>query len=134
MATKEERLARRVERKLVQQTMQSFAGPLPPPSMLVEYNGAVQGGAERIMVMAEKQQEHRHQIESRVVWSNTTDQRIGLILGFIVMMSVAGAGIWCVSIGKDTTGLSALITSVGGPVAAFIYGRKKQSEERQNKN
>ena len=134
MATKEERLARRVEKKLVQQTMQTFAGPLPPPSMLVEYNSAVQGGAERIMVMAEKQQEHRHQIESRVVWSNTTDQRIGLILGFIVMMPVAGAGIWCVSIGKDTTGLSALITSVGGPVAAFIYGRKKQSEERQNKN
>ena len=49
------------------------------------------------------------------------------------MMSVAGAGMWCVSIGKDTAGLAALITAVGGPVAAFIYGRRKQSQERQKK-
>lgn len=134
MASKEERLARRVERRLVQQTMQAFSGPLPPPSMLAEYNNVVQNGAERIMVMAEKQQDHRQQMESRVVRSNTTDQRIGLVLGFIVMMSVAGAGVWCVSIGKDTAGLSALITAVAGPVAAFIYGRRKQSQERQNKS
>jgi len=101
--------------------------------MLVEYNAAVPNGAERIMTMAEKQQTHRHQMEGRVIRANTTDQRLGLVLGFIVMMSVAGAGVWCVSIGKDTAGLSALITAVGGPVISFIYGRKKQAEERKNK-
>jgi hypothetical protein len=49
------------------------------------------------------------------------------------MMSVAGAGVWCVVHGKDTAGLTALISSVGAPVVAFIYGRKKQAEERKNK-
>src|ERR1035438_6518136 len=133
MASKEERLARRVERKLVQATMQ-FSGPLPPPGILAQYNDVCPNGAERIIAMAEKQQEHRQELEHSVVHGNSFDQRLGLILGFIVMMSVAGAGLWCVAHGKDTAGLAALIASVGGPVAAFIYGRKKQSEERKNKS
>lgn len=49
------------------------------------------------------------------------------------MMSVASAGMWCVYLGKDTAGLAALLGSVAGPVAAFIYGRKKQSDERKEK-
>jgi uncharacterized membrane protein len=83
--------------------------------------------------MAEKQQEHRHGLESRAIRGNIFDQRLGIIMGFIVMMSVAAAGMWCVYLGKDTAGLAALLASVGGPVAAFIYGRKKQSEERKDK-
>src|ERR1700680_2944887 len=133
MASKEERIARRVEQKLVQATMQTFSGPLPPPSMLAQYNTVVTNGAERIMSMAEKQQAHRLDIEHRVVHGNSFDQRLGLILGFIVMMSVVATGVWCIYIGKDTAGLTALITSVGGPVVAFIYGRKKQSDERKDK-
>ena len=114
--------------------MQSFSGPLPPPAMLAQYNDTVPNGAERIMAMAEKQQTHRHGLEAEVVRGNITDQRLGLVLGFIVMMSVAGAGTWCVVHGKDTAGLAALLGSVGGPVVAFIYGRKKQSDERKEKS
>lgn len=133
MASKEERLARRVEKRLVQSTMEAFSGPLPPPATLAQYNDVVPNGAERIMAMAERQQEHRHQIENRAIRGNIFDQRLGLILGFIVMMSVASAGMWCVYLGKDTAGLAALLGSVAGPVAAFIYGRKKQSDERKEK-
>lgn len=57
MASKEERLARRVEKRLVQSTMEAFSGPLPPPAMLAQYNDVVPNGAERIMAMAERQQE-----------------------------------------------------------------------------
>ncbi len=133
MASQEERIAKRVEQKLVRATMQSFSGPLPPPNLLSQYNLVVPNGAERIMAMAEKQQEHRQGIEHCVVHGNKFDQRLGLVLGFIVMMTVAAAGVWCVSIGKDITGLTALVTAVGGPVTAFIYGRKKQAKERADK-
>jgi uncharacterized membrane protein len=133
-SAKEERLARRVEQRIVQATMQSFSGPLPPPQMLAQYNDIVPNGAERIVAMAEKQQTHRQNIEARAVKGNLTDQRLGLLLGFAVMMSVAGAGFWCVVHGKDTAGLTALLGSIGGPVAAFIYGRKKQSDERNRKS
>ena len=77
MASKEERLARRVEQRLVQQTMQAFSGPLPPPSMLAEYNNVVQNGAERIMVMAEKQQtigkKWNHDLYGRILPTSESD-------------------------------------------------------------
>jgi uncharacterized membrane protein len=102
--------------------------------MLAQYNDTVPNGAERIMAMAEKQQTHRHNLEAKTIQGNITDQRLGLVLGFTVMMSVAGAGMWCVVHGKDTAGLAALLGSIGGPVLAFIYGRKKQSDERKEKS
>lgn len=132
-SSREERLARRIEQRVVRATMQTFSGPLPPPSMLAEYNDVINSGAERIMAMAEKQQQHRQALETRVVNSNTFDQRLGLVLGFIVMMSVAGAGVWLISSGRDASGATALVTAVAGPVVAFIYGRKRQEADRADK-
>src|ERR1700677_3358725 len=106
MASKEERIARRVEERIVHATLQStFSGPLPPPNLLAQYNDVVPNGAERIVTMAEKQQEHRQEIEHCVVHGNKDDQRLGLILGFIVMMSVVGVGTWCLYTGKNIAGL-----------------------------
>jgi uncharacterized membrane protein len=84
--------------------------------------------------MAERQQEHRHGLERKVVHSNATDQRLGLFLGFIVMVGVAAAGVWLVSMGKDASGTAALVAAVGGPVTAFVIGRKRQEAERREKS
>jgi uncharacterized membrane protein len=45
--------------KLTRTSVQAFSGPLPPPSVLKGYEEVVRGSAERILVMAEKQQDHR---------------------------------------------------------------------------
>ncbi len=136
MANKsEEKLARRVEQRLISRmTLQSFSGPLPPPEALARYNEIVPNGAERIMQMAENQQRHRHSLEQKVIKANVFDQKLGLILGFVIMAGVAAAGVWLVSTGRDASGTAALVAAVAGPVSAFIYGRKKQSEERAAKS
>lgn len=36
-----------------------FSGPLPPPQILGQYDEVLPGAAERILRMAEKQQDHR---------------------------------------------------------------------------
>ena len=41
----------------------SFSGPLPPPSIYGEYERTLPGSAERILVMAEKEQNHRTEWE-----------------------------------------------------------------------
>ena len=46
----------RVEQRI---ELTHHSGPLPPPEVLEKYNSAVTNGADRIMLMAEKQQEHR---------------------------------------------------------------------------
>lgn len=45
----------------------SFRGPLPPPSVLSEYNQVVDNGAERIMKMAENQSTHRIELEKLAI-------------------------------------------------------------------
>lgn len=45
---------------------QEFAGPLPHPSILAGYDQVIPGSAERILVMAEKQLDHRIGTESFV--------------------------------------------------------------------
>jgi len=129
----EERIARRIEQRLVQATIQSFSGPLPPPEVLARYNDCIPEGAKRIMGMAEKQQEHRHRIERRVVDWNTLDQRIGLFLGFILALAIAVGGFWLILHGKDGIGISSVITSIGAPTGVFIWGRRKQEKERAEK-
>lgn len=42
-----------------------FSGPLPPPSMYGEYEDTFKGSADRILKMAEKEQDHRIAWETR---------------------------------------------------------------------
>lgn len=54
-------------KRMIIAARQQFSGPLPPPDMLLKYNDIVPDGAERIIVMAEKQQNHRIYLEKLVV-------------------------------------------------------------------
>jgi uncharacterized membrane protein len=47
--------------------MEAWHGPLPPPESLKQYDVIVPGAAERILLMAEKEMEHRHQRENRTL-------------------------------------------------------------------
>ena len=72
----------------------SYTGPIPPPGMLVKYNEAVPGAADRILVMAERQSVHREAIESKVVDAGIQSQTRGSWFGFIVSMTaIIGASI-----------------------------------------
>src|SRR2546430_17026274 len=119
-----------MEQRIVQATIQSFSGPLPPPEVLARYNDCIPEGAKRIMGMAEKQQEHRHRIERRVVDWNTLDQRIGLFLGFILALAMAVGGFWVIFHGKGGIGYFSLITSIGSPTCVFIWGRWQAGKSR----
>ncbi len=41
----------------------SYSGPLPPPEHLAQYNAIVPGAAERILAMAEREQEFQHKAQ-----------------------------------------------------------------------
>ncbi len=122
-----------MEQRIVQATVQSFSGPLPPPEVLVRYNECFPDAAKRLVEMAEKQQDHRQTLEKRVVHWNTLDQRLGLILGFVLAVGIGFGGFWLIRTGKDGTGIAAVITSIGGPTGVFIWGRRRQEKERTEK-
>ena len=61
-----------------------FSGPIPPPELLIKYNDALPGGAERIMAMAENQSQHRQQLERLVIEANCRVQKTAPIYGFVI--------------------------------------------------
>ncbi len=44
-----------------------WTGPIPPPDILAGYNDIIPDGAERILRMAEKQSDHRIELEKTVI-------------------------------------------------------------------
>ena len=62
----------------------SFRGPLPPPEMLKGYESILPGASERILSMAEKQQEHRMHIEKTSVDRQTKQSGNGQIWGGVL--------------------------------------------------
>src|SRR5579864_6200974 len=99
----------------------------------MRYNDCIPDGAARIVQMAERQQEHRHSLERRVVHWNTLDQRLGLFCGFVLALAIAAGGFWLILHGRDGTGIASVITSIGAPTGIFIWGRRKQEKERAEK-
>ncbi|RTL48857.1 MAG: DUF2335 domain-containing protein [Sphingobacteriales bacterium] len=60
----------------------SFSGPIPPPEILKGYNEVVKNGGERIVAMAEKQSNHRMQLDDYVIREELKQSRMGQIFGF----------------------------------------------------
>jgi uncharacterized membrane protein len=121
----------------IQQTasasIEQFSGPLPHPTILKQYDEVLPGGAERIVAMAERQSAHRQQLEKMVVESNCRNERSGTILGFVICMTTIGGGFYLILRGMDSGGIAAIVSSLAGLIFAFVYGKKKQAEERSQK-
>lgn len=117
----------------IQASVSSFSGPLPPPEALAAFDAIVPGAAERILVMAEKQQTHRHQLESQVVSSNSFAQRLGPILGFVLAALIVLGGFWLIEQGKSIVGMAAILSATASLVAVFVIGKQKQREELADK-
>lgn len=110
-----------------------FSGPIPPPEILIKYNEAVPGGAERIIAMAEEQSRHRQHLEKTVVEANCTTQKTGPWLGFIICMTAILGGVYLITLGKSTEGLAAIVFALTALATVFVLGRKKQDRELKQK-
>lgn len=117
----------------MQRMSQSFSGPIPPPELLEKYNDVIPNAAERILAMAEKQQEHRQALERKVVFANAEAQKQGMYLGFIIVMAAIIGGTWLIAKGKELTGLVSVITALVGLVGVFAYGKYEQKKDLKNK-
>lgn len=110
-----------------------FAGPLPPPAILAQYNNVVPGGAKRIFALAEKQADHRRHLERTVVEGNTRAQSRGQLFGFVIGLVGLIGGFWLVYLGHSALGIAAILADLAALAGVFVVGRYMQREERQEK-
>ena len=115
------------------QIEKSFSGPLPPPEILVRYNEAVPNGAERIIVMAEKQSDHRMQLENQVVRADIQRSNLGLAAGLIIALAFLGVSYLLIDGGHETAGAVLGTVDIVGLAGVFVYGTISRRQERANR-
>lgn len=99
-----------------------FAGPVPPPQWLNGYEQLVPGSANRLIVLAEEEAQHRRSVEI----SEGNYRMISLVFAFILALVVLAAGIYFVAVGKSVAGLILLVTEVAA-LAAVLLARRRSS-------
>lgn len=122
-----------VTRQVITRVSRFFSGPLPPPEVLIGYNEAFQGAAERIVAMAESQLKHRQGLESKVVESNCRNERTGQIIGAVLSGIAILGGIYLAAHDKPLSGFGVILIDLTTLAGIFVYARREQSKERADK-
>ncbi len=106
-----------------------YQGIIPKSSELEKYNCIIPNGADRIMIMAEKQQEHRHHLEKKSVACSNTDARIGLVFGFIITISFLVVSAYLILKGFETSGTILGTCDLVALAGVFVYGSKQKTKK-----
>ena len=119
---------------LVSAQMQTFcSGPLPPPEAFEKYELILPGSADRILSMAEKQSEHRRELEKIVIRSEQGRASKGLWFGFLIgIISIIG-GIVLIWFDKSVSGFIVILSTLVSLVALFVLGKKEKKDDLRKK-
>lgn len=116
--------------------MEIVSGPLPHPRLLKDYDNLIKDGAERIMAMAEKQQESRieGEKETRRINTHIANEQLklqsrGQIIALIVILIIFGLVVLFTFTGHEPVAYILLGIGVVGIISAFMgVGVKKKSD------
>lgn len=106
-----------------------FIGPIPPPSLLSQYNQIIPNAAERILAMAEKDAEHQIYMEKTAMHLKAKEIKRGQNFGLAIGLS---AFLTCIITAYFGSNIAASViggTTVVGLVAVFVTGRIKEPKE-----
>jgi uncharacterized membrane protein len=111
----------------------THSGPLPDPDTLIRYEQAQPGLLERVVHMAEKEQEHRHTMENLLVSSKVETDRKGHNLGALLVIFILLICVFVIMNGFPKEGAAIAVTTITGIAAIFvgkqINGKKKETHE-----
>jgi uncharacterized membrane protein len=103
---------------------------LPPPETLQKYEHIMPGFAKQILNNAEKQTQHRIDIEKKTLNSNIIKAFAGLIFGFLMGIFGMGGGFYLTIKGYNVIGFIFTSSTLVTLVMTFIYG----SQSKRNSN
>ncbi len=118
-----------------QHGVQFRTGPLPVAAEFGEYEHVLPGSAERLLAMAESEQRHRHGLETEdavhdrkkdnrgLAWGGTLTV-LGMVLAFLSLGGVLGAGVWLISTDRPVGGYGSLVVAVVAIVTVFVNANK----------
>ena len=114
-------------RKVSITTERHHSGPLPDAETITQYNAVIPNGADRIMQMAEKQQDHRMQLENKAIKHQLSESSRGQIFGFVlclISLSIAG---YLVYTDREISGSLLGGSTIVSLTTIFVLGKKESS-------
>jgi len=110
----------------------TFSGPLPPPDILDHYNQVVDEGANRIVEMAEKEQAHRHNLETTSVEGNIKSEKRGQNYALLICTLVILGGFILTWRGHEISGSIYAVGGLASLAYVFIRGRSQPRNNNQS--
>jgi uncharacterized membrane protein len=107
-----------------------FSGPLPPPQILERYEKTLPGAADRLLTMAEKHQDQRHERNTGLIRRNFALEMGGMVFAFIVLILFISGGIALLLAGHEPAGYFSLF----GPAAVIVLIKLFTSKPIGSKN
>jgi len=129
LSKEQEKLVTAVVKTLRVERASFWKGPLPSPETLKAYNDAFPNGAERIFKMAEKQSDHRMNMENKVIPEEQRQSKHGQLFAFIIALVFLGVSAWLIYTGHDVAGTVIGTTDLVALATVFIIGRSRQSDK-----
>lgn len=130
--TKKGELLRTFSQMTLSVTERHHSGPLPSAETLIQYNSVIPNGADRIMIMAEKQQNHRMALEDKAVTSQLSQSKIGQIFGFILCLLALSASTYLGCTGHEAIGTIIGSTTIIAMASIFVLGKRSNSKSKQD--
>ncbi len=105
-----------------------FKGPLPHPEVLAGYEQILPGAAERIIAMAEREGDHRRELERMLLERDFSEGKRGQIFALITVGFFLLAGVIVAVYADAAWGAGLGSVGVATIVTTFIAGRRRSSK------
>lgn len=109
----------------------SFSGPLPPPEILQGYESVLPGSAERIFVMAEKEQQYRLESVSSSLRTRNHLEYLGWFSSTLITGVLLVGGFVLLYTGISIAGYVALAGSAASLVYAFFQRTPRKNTNKE---
>lgn len=109
---------------IIQHRFSMFEGPLPPPSLLEGYERILPGSAERIFLLTEKEQTHRHLTDNEILKGNIGRDKRGQWMGFSITIFILIIAAYFAAQGNTLFAGTLIGIDLLGLVAVFVLGRR----------
>lgn len=105
----------------------TYSGPLPPASELAGYKRVLADAPERILMMAENEQSHRHDIDHRMLSAGRWESLIGQFLAFVIVIACLGAAVYLTMNGHEWVAVA--LIGIIAALATIFYLKKAPAEK-----
>lgn len=109
---------------------QSFSGPLPPPTLLNQYDETTR---KIIVSMAYKQSTHRQFLEKSVITSNIQNEKTGMWISAFLTVFMIGTGVYLLMNDKNGIGFAFVFGTSIFQVGNYVYNKYQEKKVKENK-